>query len=83
MIRECPMFKEPCKEENCAWYNKLVNNCSVQVLPYNLYKHVQALEESNKRLAKVSEEIELLDRILLKVNGYEFHKEEKEVDRLR
>lgn len=35
----CPMMGGDCIKEECGWYNVRVESCSMQVIPYNIYKH--------------------------------------------
>lgn len=50
VVRECPMFKTDCKKLKCGWYNPIIDVCSVQTLPYNLYKHSIAVGELSETL---------------------------------
>jgi len=41
--KQCPFFKAPCLQDNCAIYDSRLNNCSIPVSMLNLYKVEQAL----------------------------------------
>ena len=44
-IMWCPMMDKECMFGECGWYNSIINNCSFQSLPYNIYKLNQSLEK--------------------------------------
>ena len=44
----CPLLKKVCIKTECGWYMQKLNNCAVQVIPYNLFKHSSKLEECSR-----------------------------------
>ncbi len=46
--RYCPLLKKICIQADCGWYMTKLNNCAVQVIPYNLFKHSTKLEECSR-----------------------------------
>lgn len=36
MVKLCPLAKDKCIEENCAWYTQKAEQCSIRLLAINL-----------------------------------------------
>lgn len=41
----CPMLDRPCLKTGCQIYNRLLDNCEIPVLTYNLYLLCRRLNE--------------------------------------
>lgn len=41
--KTCPYIQSTCLMDQCAWFEERLQNCSVQVLTFNMYKLENAL----------------------------------------
>jgi len=51
--RYCPLLKKICIETDCGWYMQKLDTCAIQVIPYNLFKHGDRLNQCNKNLHSI------------------------------
>ena len=47
-VRHCPLINKQCMHDDCGWYISKLDNCAVQVIPFNLYNHSNKLEECSR-----------------------------------
>jgi hypothetical protein len=44
--KQCSLFKEPCLITGCAQYDERLDACAWNLLPYNMYKVANAIEQA-------------------------------------
>ena len=47
-VRHCPLLNKLCIQADCGWYMQKLNNCAIQVIPYNLFNHSNKLEKGSR-----------------------------------
>lgn len=43
----CPMLDRPCLKTGCQIYNKVLDNCEISILTYNLFRLTKHLERES------------------------------------
>ena len=61
-VKYCPMIDKLCIKSDCGWYNDIINVCAVNIIPFNLYKMSNSIEECTN-------EIKLHTEVLAKVTN--------------
>ena len=47
VVKTCPFLDRPCLGEGCGIYYQQFTKCSIEIMPYNIFKLVEAMKLSD------------------------------------